>query len=71
MSNFNRNYSKPTKQTTQGVTSAWYHNDTYCAEVQTSRWILFKALVRGVMSICWQVPYNKKRKGLYIKGKKL
>ena len=63
--------TQPTKQTTC-VTAAWLRHDTYELTIPVrSRWKAFKNLIKGCVKIRWQVPYNAKRKGIYIKGNKV
>ena len=52
-------------------TTAWIAHETFESETPINRWIAFKILLRGTIKTRWQVPINKKRKGLYIKGKKI
>ena len=49
----------------------WSTHDTYEYILKPSRWMLLKWLLRGSAKLKWTIPHNKKRKGLYIKGKKL
>ena len=53
------------------VTATWKKHDTYVKILTTSRWEILKSLIRGRAGIQWERPYDAKRKGIYVKGKKL
>ena len=50
-------------------TTFWVRHDTYECILEPSRWILFKWLLRGKAKLRWQVPCDRKRKSVCLKGK--
>lgn len=58
---------KNNKVKTWTGTSTWLRQDKYVYEEKVNRWILLKWLIRGSFKLQWQIPYDKKNKGLYLK----
>ncbi len=50
------------------ATTNWYRLDTYKTTLPCKNRIktALRALMKGEVEIVWQVPSNKKRKGLYL-----
>ena len=52
-------------------TANWLAYYTYEYELPISKWNALKSFVRGTSKIRYKLPYNSKRKGIYIKGRRL
>ena len=59
-----------TNKTINGTSTLQSH-DTYGHKTKISRVHALAAFVTGKVNIKWQVPTTKKRKGLYITGRKV
>lgn len=53
------------------IYGTWKAYDTYEKTMPIDRWVAFTALLKGKIKVRYQLPHDSKRKGIYLKGKKV
>ena len=56
---------------TQNATAEWVKHDTYEVKKKMPRINAILCFIRGEFRLQWDIPTTKKRKGLYLTGRKV